>query len=85
MEDEGGEPDGQGRVGLKEGGAVGVAMGAEASGGKEEPELVVAGLGVEGEEDAHAGGGKGKGGEGEDGRAGTGFHGVDGNFPAGWK
>ena len=50
LDDESGEPDGEGRVGFEDGWAVGVEVGGHALGGKEEPELVVAGVCKEGEQ-----------------------------------
>ena len=45
MDDDSGEPDGEGWVGLEDCRAVGIEVGGHALGGKEEPELVVAGVG----------------------------------------
>ena len=50
LDDERGEPDGEWRVGLEDGWAVGVEVRCHALGGEEEPELIVAGVCEEGEE-----------------------------------
>ena len=53
-DDEGGEPEGEGRVGLKDERAVRVGMGADSGGGEQKPELVVAGVRQQGEQDGHS-------------------------------
>ena len=45
QDEEGGEPEGEGWVGFKDKGSVGVGMRADPGGGKEKPELIVSGVG----------------------------------------